>query len=238
MPLVVERAIAFVDRNTRHPMRVVGLNRVRLDEYPEEALREAFVNAVAHRQYEDAGRKIILEVLADRLVISSPGLPPAPITLASLRRGRYRPCSRNPVLAQCLSYFHRIEERGSGFRRMREQMLNHGLDAPVLGSEMGYFQVTFPGPGEEIDRIRVPEKQLLVTPAVEVQLSDRQKRILEEALQTGSVTRRWCVAEFGIASDTAGRDLKALVEMGLLIPQGQGRSVRYVPPAPAGSTGE
>ena len=97
MPLAIDRAIAFVDRNTRHPMRVVGLNRVRLDEYPVEALREALVNAVAHRQYEDAGRKIMLEVFADRVVVSSPGLPPAPITLASLRNGNYRPCSRNPV---------------------------------------------------------------------------------------------------------------------------------------------
>ena len=159
MPLAIERAIAFIDRNTRHPMRIVGLNRVRLDEYPVDGLREALVNAVAHRQYEDAGRKIILEVFADRVVLSSPGLPPKPITLASLRRGKYRPCSRNPVLAQCLSYFHRIEERGSGFRRMRDQMLDHGLDQPLLGTEMGYFQVTFPGPGENIERLRVPEKR-------------------------------------------------------------------------------
>ena len=82
MPTAIDRAIAFIDRNTRHPMRVVGLNRIRLDEYPVEALREALVNAVAHRQYEDAGRKIMLEVFADRVVISSPSLPPSPITLA------------------------------------------------------------------------------------------------------------------------------------------------------------
>ena len=115
MPLAIERAIEFIDRNTRHPMRIVGLDRVRLDEYPVDGLREALVNAVAHRQYEDAGRKIILEVFADRVNVLSPGLPPAPLTLTSLRRGKYRPCSRNPVLAQCLSSFHRIEERGSGF---------------------------------------------------------------------------------------------------------------------------
>ena len=140
MPAAIVRAIAFIDRNTRHPMRVVGLNRIRLDEYPVEALREALVNAVAHRQYEDAGRKIMLEVFADRVTISSPGLPPSPITLPNLRKGKYRPCSRNPVLAQCLSYFHRIEERGSGFpARMRDQMLNHGLDLPLLGTDTGYF---------------------------------------------------------------------------------------------------
>ncbi len=236
MPLAIDRAIDFIDRNTRHPMRIVGLERLRLDEYPVDGLREALVNAVAHRQYEDAGRKIILEVFADRLVISSPGLPPKPITLASLRRGKYRPCSRNPVLAQCLSYFHRIEERGSGFRRMKDHMLNHGLDEPILGVDMGYFQITFPGPGDNIERLRVPEKRIMVTPAVEAQLSERQKQIIRQVLTAGSVTRRWCVSQFNVANDTAGRDLKGLVDLGLLIAEGKGRSVSYVLSAPEKST--
>jgi predicted HTH transcriptional regulator len=232
MPLAVERAIAFIDRNTRHPMRVVGLNRVRLDEYPVAALREALVNAVAHRQYEDAGRKIILEVFADRVVLSSPGLPPAPITLASLRKGKYRPCSRNPVLAQCLSYFHRIEERGSGFRRMRDQMLDHGLEPPLLGTDTGYFQIVFPGPGEHIDRLRVPEDRLVVTVAVEAQLTERQKRILAHVLETGSVTSGWCLKEFGIVYNTAYRDLSSLVRLGVLNQEGSGRGTRYTLQAP------
>ena len=236
MPLTIERAIEFIDRNTRHPMRIVGLDRIRLDEYPVDGLREALVNAAAHRQYEDAGRKIILEVFADRVVLSSPGLPPRPITLASLRKGKYRPCSRNPVLAQCLSWFHRIEERGSGFRRMRDLMLNHGLDQPLLGTDTGYFQITFPGPGANIERLRVPETRLTVTPAVEASLTERQKRILQHALQEGSVTRRWCVAEFHVVNDTAGRDLKALAGLGLLVAEGKGRAVRYLPRALAQST--
>jgi predicted HTH transcriptional regulator len=228
MPLAIERAIAFIDRNVRHPMRIVGLDRVRLDEYPAEALREALVNAVAHRQYEDAGRKIMLEVFADRIVISSPGLPPAPLTLAKLRSGKYRPCSRNPVLAQNLSYFHRIEERGSGFRRMHDQMLNHGLDQPLLGTDTGYFQVTFPGPGDNIERIRVPEKQLHVTPAIEAQLNDRQKEILAYILAEGSVTNRWCRNSFNVVYNTAYRDLQGLVDLGLIEPVGSGRSVMYI----------
>lgn len=228
MPTAVDRAIAFIDRSTRHPMRVVRLNRVRLDEYPVEALREALVNAVAHRQYEDAGRKIILEVFADRVVISSPGLPPSPITLANLRKGKYRPCSRNPVLAQCLSYFHRIEERGSGFRRMRDQMLNHGLDQPLLGTDTGYFQVSFPGPGENLDRIRVPEARLAVTPAIEARLNERQKKILAHVAETGHVTSGWCRKHFSVVYDTIRRDLLGLVEMGILEPQGKGRSTLYV----------
>jgi ATP-dependent DNA helicase RecG len=232
MPRAVDRAIAFIDRNTRHPMKVIGLNRVRLDEYPTEALREALVNAVAHRQYEDAGRKIMLEIFSDRVVVSSPGHPPAPITLANLRKGKYRPCSRNPVLAQCLSYFHRIEERGSGFRRMRDQMLNHGLDQPLLSTDTGYFQVTFPGPGDDIDRIRVPETRLLVTPTVEGQLNERQKEIMVHALTEGSVTNRWCRSRFHVVYNTAYRDLQGLVELDLIEPVGSGRSVKYVPRSP------
>jgi len=229
MPTSIERAILFIQRNTRHPIRVVGLNRVSLDEYPVEALREALVNAVAHRQYEDAGRKIILEVFSDRVVVSSPGLPPAPITLANLRRGRYRPCSRNPMLAQCLSYFHRIEERGSGFRRMQGQMLDHGLDQPLISTDTGYFQITFPGAAGNLDRIRVPEARLRVTPAVEASLNERQRTILAHALEAGTVTTRWCMQNLGVARDTVHRDLVGLVELKLLVRKGAGRAVAYVP---------
>jgi predicted HTH transcriptional regulator len=228
MPLVIGRAVAFIDRNTRHPMRIVGLNRMHLDEYPVDGVREALVNAVAHRQYEDSGRKILLEVFADRLVLSSPGLPPKPITMANLRSGKYRPCSRNPILAQCLSYFHRIEERGSGFRRMREQMLDHGLNPPTIAAEMGYFQLIFQGPGDNIERLRAPEKRLLVTPTIESQLTERQKRILLHVLETGSVTTGWCIETFSIVRDTAHRDLAALVGLGVLVPRGSGRGAKYV----------
>ena len=227
MPVAIDRAIAFIDRNTRHPMRVVGLNRVRLDEYPVEGLREALVNAVAHRQYEDAGRKIMLEIFADRVVISSPGLPPVPITLASLRKGKYHPCSRNPVLAQSLSYFHRIEERGSGFRRMREQMLNHGLDQPLYGTETGYFQVTFSGPGDNLNRLRAPKTPVLVTPAIEAQLNKRQRIMMKRLAEGHELTSRQCEAEFGVTRTATSADFGKLVELGLAEQIGKGRSTRY-----------
>jgi len=228
MPLVLDKAIAFIDRNTRHPMRIAGLNRVRLDEYPVEALREALVNAVAHRQYEDAGRKIMLEVFSDRVVISSPGLPPAPITLANLRKGKYRPCSRNPVVAQCLSYFHRIEERGGGFRRMHDQMLNHGLDQPVIGTDTGYFQVTFPGPAENLDRLRLPETQLRVTPAIEARLNTRQKDMVKRLVSGEELTSRKCQEIYNLSPQAVFKDFNELISLGIARKIGLGRSTRYV----------
>jgi predicted HTH transcriptional regulator len=211
-------------------MRVVGLNRVRLDEYPVEALREALVNAVAHRDYEDASRKIMLEVFSDRVVVSSPGLPPSPLTLQKLRTGKYKPCSRNPILAQSLSFFHRIEERGSGFRRMHDQMLDHGLGQPRLGTETGYFQVIFPGPGDDLERLRVPASAVtqIVPPSVEAQLNQRQRKIVTQILKQGFVTSGWCKKQLAVAYDTVRRDLLHLIELGMIEPTGKGRSTKYV----------
>jgi predicted HTH transcriptional regulator len=230
MPLAIEKAIAFVERNTRHPIRIVGLNRVRLDEYPSEALREALVNAVAHRDYEDGSRKIMLEVFSDRVVISSPGLPPPPITLQKLRAGKYRPCSRNPILAQCLSFFHRIEERGSGFRRMRDKMIDHGLDQPRLATDTGYFQVIFPGPGDNVKRLRVPTGQTgeIVPLSVQEQLNERQKKMTALLVKGEELTSQKCEKIFHVTRQAVQKDFKKLVAVGIAQPIGAGRSTRYV----------
>ena len=230
LPVAIEQALQFVDKHTFHPARVVGINNLTLDEYPPRALREALVNAVAHRNYEDASRKIMVEVFTDRVVISSPGYPPAPLTLAKLRRGNYRPCSRNPVIAQTLATFKLMEQRGSGFARMRDAMLNHGLNAPAFSEQDGYFLVTFPGPNGDYERLKVPEGTVgIITPAVEAQLNDRQKKIVVQVQQAGFVTSGWCRKQFRVAYQTVYRDLNGLLELGLLQAIGRGRSTRYVP---------
>ena len=225
----VEQALKFIDTQTFHPRRVVGLNNIRLDEYPVRALREALINAVAHRSYDDATRKIILRLFSDRLEVASPGYPPKPLTLAKLRKGNYRPCSCNPLIAQTLTLLDQMEQRGTGFARMRDAMLNHGLDAPAFAEQDGYFVVTFPCPNGNYDRSKTPEGATgLVSPAVEAQLNDRQRRIIARVLETGSVTTGWCMRAMKIVRDTAHRDLAALVQLKILARTGSGRSAVYV----------
>lgn len=227
--VAVRQALAFIDKHTFHPRRVVGLNNVRLDEYPEDALREVLINALAHRDYADATRKIILRIFSDRIEVASPGYPLKPLTISKLERGKYRPCSRNPLITQTLALMHQMEQRGTGFARMRDAMLNHGLEAPDLSQSDGYFVVTLPGPAGQYDRIRITGKEAgPVTPAIEERLNDRQKKIILEVQKSGQVTRRWCVEKFKVANDTAGRDLKELVNLGILLPKGKGRAAHYV----------
>ena len=123
-----------------------------------------------------------------------------------------------------------MEQRGSGFARMRDAMLNHGLAEPRLSEQDGFFVVTLPGPAGAYEKIRTPaDAGGMVTPAVEARLNDRQQDIVREAQKTGFVTSGWCRKRFGVAYLTVNRDLKELVALGLLDVTGRGRSTRYVP---------
>ncbi|HEY3856430.1 MAG TPA: ATP-binding protein [Verrucomicrobiae bacterium] len=228
LPKAINQILEFVDKHTFHPTRVVGINNITLDEYPERALREALVNAVAHRNYEDASRKIGVQIFSDRIVVASPGYPPSPLTLAKLRRGNYRPCSRNSVIAQALATMNLMEQRGSGFARMRDTMLNHGLDAPLYAQQDGYFVVSFYGPNGNYDRLKASADAVhFITPAVEAQLNERQKKIMVQVQREGLVTSGWCRTAFDITYDTANRDLLDLVERKLLVKVGRGRSTHF-----------
>lgn len=228
-PVLVEQVWEFVQKNTRHPMRVVGLTRIALDEYPREAVRECIVNAIAHRNYEDSARQILVKLFSDRLEILSPGSPMKPLTVAKIRKGNCPPCSRNPVLGQYLNHLRLMDQRGSGIGRMKTAMLNHGLDAPSYDLLDGYFCVTLKGPGDDLDRLRLPAGASAgLPPAVEEQLNARQKRILAHVSVAGLVTSGWCRKEFSVTYNTAYRDLSALVELRLLNQKGKGRSTRYV----------
>lgn len=199
------------------------MNRV---ETPE---RKDHRRAKSNARKPGSSRRIFVRIFRDRIEVASPGYPPKPLTLAKLRRGGYRPCSRNPVIAQTLATLSVMERRGTGFARMREAMLNHGLDEPKIDQQDGFFVVTLPGPAGNYERIRTPADALgLVTPAVEAQLNERQKKIIVEAPEAGFVTSGWCQKTFHVVRDTANRDLVGLVRCGLLEPAGKGRSARYV----------
>jgi predicted HTH transcriptional regulator len=228
LPVALEQALEFIDDHTFHPRRVVGLNNLRLDEYPVAALREALVNAVAHRSYEDRSRKVLLRIFRDRVEIASPGYPPQPLTLAKLRKGGYRPCSRNPLIAQTLATLGVMEQRGSGFARMQEAMLNHGLSAPEIAQQDGYFVVTLRGPAGDYDRLKVPAGVTgPITPAIEANLNERQKKMLLLLGAGEELTSRRCEKEFGVSRPITAKDFAGLVALGLAEKLGSGRSTRY-----------
>ena len=230
IPDAIDTAVSIIRKNTRKTPRVVGLKRIELLEYPETALREALVNALAHRDYEDPSQHVVVEVFFNRIVITNPGLPVGHPSLKRLEKGEARSRSRNPLISQGLVFLKLMEERGTGIRRMRRSMLDHGLELPRVALDEDRFVLTLPGPGDDLSRIKAPAAAGEDLPkSVLEELNQRQLAVLELAVSTGSVTNRQIQDQFKVVKDTALRDLTILCELNLLEKVGQGRSTRYVP---------
>lgn len=229
MPRAIDRAIKFLIKNTRHITTVRGFARVAVDEYPHEALREALVNAVAHRDYSLRGSSIRIEKYTDRLVIMSPGAPPKPVTMAKIRNLTYTPCSRNPVLARTLSFFEHIEEQGDGIRRMVEESRNVGLQAPEFALKEGHFTVTFAGPGKSLSGLHPQTPRVLaeVPSGKAERMSSTQKRIIRRLLRSDMVTVPELTNELKITPQAVRKAIIELIRWGLVVQQGHARATFY-----------
>jgi ATP-dependent DNA helicase RecG len=229
LPTAVEQAVAFVRRNTARPLKVEGLRRVASEGFPQEALREAIVNAVAHRDYENAGVKITVEVFSDRVVFSSPGPPPGNQPIERIGRGEGRSKARNPLVVQGLTWLELMDERGSGIRRMREVMHRQGLGMPRFALVENELTVTLmQQKTEAVLREEATNKQTGEDLLGNEPFTDRQKQILRLVLEKGFVTSAACVQALGIVKDTAWRDLNDLIIQGYLQKAGTGRASRYL----------
>ncbi len=230
IPDAIDTIVSTIDENTRKTPRVVGLKRLELPEYPEVALREALVNALAHRDYEDASQRVFVEVFFDRIVVTNPGKPVGHPSKRKLEEGKARSGSRNPLISQGLVFLRRMEERGTGIRRMRRAMLDYGLDAPHVDIDEDRFVLTLPGPGRDLDRIQAPAVAGDALPnSVLDELNKRQRKILEMTIKNGSIRNRQVQEHFQVVQDTALRDPTILCELKLLLKRGKGRSTHYVP---------
>jgi ATP-dependent DNA helicase RecG len=101
LPEQIRRAEAFVLDNMRRGVRLLGLERIEETEYPVEAIREAIVNAIAHRDYRIRGDEIRVLMFGDRIEFYSPGRLPGHITVDNLVEERF---SRNEIIVQILSW--------------------------------------------------------------------------------------------------------------------------------------
>lgn len=223
---LVEQAVGFVRRNTTKPLVVKGLKRQETEAYPAEALREAVVNAVAHRDYADAGAKIAIEVYADRLRVSSPGDPPGGQAADRLASGEARSRSRNPLLVQGLAWLQLMDERGSGIPRMTRLLEQAGHPKPLYRMEHDSLVL-------EIQPARPRENEAASgrrpdSPADEIaQELPTREAVLAEVRASGVISTKICVQRLGIPRATAQRVLSSLVEDKVLEKRGNGPATFY-----------
>ena len=121
-------------------------NLRREDRYllPRRAIREALANAVTHRDYAITGSKVLFEVFARCVDVTSPGTLPNHMTVERVRAGA-NPRSRNESLAHFMAGMGFMERRGRGWLIMRREMQAYnGTEPELLHDEPNQFvRVTF-----------------------------------------------------------------------------------------------
>ncbi|MXW18042.1 MAG: hypothetical protein F4139_16065 [Gemmatimonadetes bacterium] len=172
VPSMIEDAVAWILTKINVALIVKGVRRVERLELPEEALREAVANAVAHRDYRSPDN-VQVYVFKDRVEIVSPGGLPEGMTRADLGA---KSLPRNPLLFSMLHRMGVAEDIGSGIRRILNGCQDHGVPEPVIDVSGQWVKVTFPRPDQYVREQECgPEHRPETKPESETARASRDK---------------------------------------------------------------
>ena len=143
--VLLNEAMNFFRKHLNMHGKIVGLVRDEYLEVPAEALREAVLNALCHRQYERYNLTIGIAIYDDRIEIENPGILPPQITPENIREPHIS-YPYNPLIANVLYSTTYIENWGSGVKRIIEACQKRGVAAPTWSINGGFVVVTFMRP--------------------------------------------------------------------------------------------
>ena len=196
----IEEACHFVERN----MRVAAIKnpaRIDIPQYAMNAVFEAIVNAVAHRDYSISGSKIRLHMFSDRLEIYSPGGLPNSLSLDEIGERQF---SRNELICTCLSRCP-IKERFTDVKRVRI-MDKRGEGVPVILSASGRLS------GVRPEYRLLGESELLLTIS-SAPVDDREK-LREIVLKKNTQVRGEVKGQVDETTDVATEVVPKTTEVG------------------------
>lgn len=206
--------------------------RKEVPEIPYGALREAIINAVAHRSYFEKGANVMVEMFDDRVEITNPGglvkgLDPRDFGKKSVLR--------NPNIASLLHRIGYIEKMGTGINKMRKLVNEAGLP-PVEFEFTKLFTAIFRRPSREKiahdEEYKAQLIEILHHEGIDEGVSEGVKTRLGKELtyldEKGQMKRTEIEKLFNVSRATAERDLSILKDLGLISFVGAPKTGRYV----------
>ena len=196
-------------------------------ELPEDALREAVLNAIAHRDYFSTAN-IHINIYKNRVEIINPGGLIGNLSIEDIYE---KSIPRNPLLFGLMERMELVEKAGSGLMRMENAMKDYGLEKPEIKADKNWFHITFKRPELQEstfeDRIRngaqdrikyggnnnAPGNAPVNAP---VKLSKLQKHIISEMKRDGNVTYNELSERLRKDRTTIRRNIQKLKEMNMI----------------------
>ncbi|MBP9743513.1 MAG: hypothetical protein KBD37_09150 [Burkholderiales bacterium] len=183
-------------------------------EYPLDAVREAVVNILCHRDYVSLAHSQI-RLYDDKLEFWNAGSLPVALT-PELLLVDHDSMPRNSKIADAFFYMGLIEQWGSGTTRIAHELQAYGYPLPQFKTELGRFHLTF---------YRTSHAKELLKKA---NLTERQLKAIEYLKNNGSISNSEYQKIAEVSSRTATRELNELKEKEILLSEGsRGRGIIY-----------
>ncbi len=210
----MEELYSYLNLRNRTKATFDGLYRMDTKDYPEEALREALMNSLVHRDYSFSASTLI-NVYNDRIEFISVGGLPEGIELDDIMLGLS--VCRNPKLAAIFYRLELIEAYGTGIPKMMKAYEGTGL-VPVIEVTNNAFKITLPNLNGEVKENMIEED------------SDKtsDELILDFIKSNGSIVRKDVEKLLSVSQATSVRILKDMVSKGLIHQVGNGKNIKYI----------
>lgn len=217
----LDEASAYIALNNRLRAEFQGLERIDKNDYPPEALREALLNIIVHREYGINGPALI-SIFDDRMEFVNIGGLVQGMTLEDVLLGIS--ALRNKHLADVFYRLHLIEAYGTGLLKIKEGYVDSKLE-PLIEATGNAFKITL----FNINFPKSTKRYLCVkeSQAVYGSKAKKEKMVMETIAKLGSVSRKDIQDILGISQATAIVLLRSMLKEGKLKKEGAGRYQRY-----------
>lgn len=208
----LDDAYSYLMLNNRNNAEFKGLERVEHYSYPQEALREALLNALVHRDYAFSG-SIIININESQIeFISLGGLLPG-LSAEDIQNGISQP--RNPKLAEVFHRLRLIESYGTGIRRIFTLYRDCEKKPEIIVTPNTF-------------KLILPNRNYYSTDKSEEKaLNDQQRTILQHIERNGAITEDTVQMLLGVKRTRAYVILKEMRDSGLIEVQGRGQNKKY-----------
>ena len=209
----MEELYSYLDMRNQTKATFDGLYRIDTRDYPEDALREALLNSLVHRDYSFRASTIV-SVYADRIEFVSVGGLPSGIALDDIMLGLS--VCRNPKLAAIFYRLQLIEAYGTGMPKIMNAY-TESESKPKIEVSSNAFKITLPNRNTGANNAET----LVGT------IKGDEKRILDFIGSHGYIVRSDVDRLLEVSQATANRILKRMVAEGLIYQDGNGRKTKY-----------
>lgn len=207
-----DNTILYLQQRLRTEYIIKGGPREEILELPEDALREAVLNAVAHRDYYSPA-SIQVEIYEDRVEIVNPGGLIGNLTVEDLYK---KSIPRNPLLFGLMHRMEIVERVGSGLLRINEAMEKYELPNPHIDATKHFFMISFVRPDLQKKTIQERLEGVESWEKVGRKLGENEEKILEIILEDKFVTISKLSKSLDISTTAVEKNISKLKKKRLL----------------------